>query len=462
MDIFSSEHILLQEEDSDKLVIYFTDAAARNFAGYKILQPYKVNRLFIKDNTRNWYNGPIEGLSNDIFDLVESLKKYTSKFQPENIYCMGGSMGAYAAIVIGCLIGANNILAFSPQMMLDTRLPNNPKHEKLLKVKNVYDLLKNNTSLNISIFCGSEDLLDIYTCYPSMMYPNIKFICIYGAPHNTAGYLKKLGVLDNTISYFLNHKEVPDLVLPTLNFPKQNGWHEKLEYAIDSFYSNSIEKALNHFLQLVSLFPAWSPLYAFISECYIKLKQFSLALDYIERAININDGEDTFYLKKGVILINLKEYDTAEESFLKAKEVAEDPMPLHDIKIGSIKAIKGELDDAEKIFKKLYEKENTNIQLLYQLGLLSIKKSSHKEAINYFSKALNLGDKSPNTLKHYKTAVIKYSRESYVRKEYSVAEKILTDFLKYAPNDEQILKELSCNLIMTEKINDAINILKEL
>jgi len=71
-----SDDIFLYEEvpDSQRLAIIFSHRGARRFGAYKTLQNTKINRLFVRDPTNTWYNGPVQNGWEDADALLERLR----------------------------------------------------------------------------------------------------------------------------------------------------------------------------------------------------------------------------------------------------------------------------------------------------------------------------------------------------------------------------------------------------
>ena len=79
--------------ESDKLLIIFSGAGARNFNCFKLLKEYPINRLFIRDETSSWYQNPVLGHWNDIDEMISLIRTISDRFERNKITCMGGSMG---------------------------------------------------------------------------------------------------------------------------------------------------------------------------------------------------------------------------------------------------------------------------------------------------------------------------------------------------------------------------------
>lgn len=93
----------------------------------------EVDRYFYKDTRISSYHKGINGLTNNIDETVEYLKRKLENY--ENIVFVGVSSGGYAAILFGSLLNINKVIAFKPQ----TRLFNEEKdyNKKYIDLINV-------------------------------------------------------------------------------------------------------------------------------------------------------------------------------------------------------------------------------------------------------------------------------------------------------------------------------------
>ena len=153
--------MFIEEKLSDKLLVIFSGVNATTFMGYKLFSTYNVNKLFIRDPNKSWYNGEIKNLSTDADDLLIKIKYITDKFELNNITMFGSSMGGYAAILFGVKLKVANVITFGPQIILNPKMPNNPSSMKNITYDNLHNILYENHNTNNTIYCGSEEILDI-------------------------------------------------------------------------------------------------------------------------------------------------------------------------------------------------------------------------------------------------------------------------------------------------------------
>jgi hypothetical protein len=80
-----------------------------------------INKILVRDFANAWYHRPIAGLGGDVDEIATSLRKLIDVFSPRQVITIGQSMGGYAAILFGFLLGVDKILSFGPLSFLDSR-----------------------------------------------------------------------------------------------------------------------------------------------------------------------------------------------------------------------------------------------------------------------------------------------------------------------------------------------------
>ncbi|MEZ9820000.1 alpha/beta fold hydrolase [Shewanella sp. 10N.286.45.A1] len=76
------------------------------------------NKIFIRDFEQNWYQSGLVDISNNIIQTAAFIRGEIDKINPEKLYFIGNSMGGYAAILFGNLIGTGEVIAFAPQTFI--------------------------------------------------------------------------------------------------------------------------------------------------------------------------------------------------------------------------------------------------------------------------------------------------------------------------------------------------------
>lgn len=78
-----------------------------------------VKRLFVRDLRQAWYHRGMPGHGTMLVDVADALKELLAAHEVERLVVAGNSSGGYAALVFGTLLGADTVLCFSPQTILD-------------------------------------------------------------------------------------------------------------------------------------------------------------------------------------------------------------------------------------------------------------------------------------------------------------------------------------------------------
>lgn len=400
-----NDYILFRKSsESERLVVFFSDAGSKNFTGFDLLKDLPVNQLFVRDPNRSWYNEGVEGAWNDIEHLISILKTYTDQFKAEDITFIGGSMGGYASMLFGSLLNIGQVLAFSPQIMLDHRLPNNPSERIKLKYPNLYDEVSKNNYTKFCIYIGSEDLEDIYNIYPSHLYENITVYCINGAPHNAMSYLHKMSILSTLMTNFILYRR-PAIPLSLFSIWDNTDTLNEISQLIESHYFlNNVNDII---IQLSFANPHWVILQEWLGLYYAKTGDHRLALEAYSKVLGTKgDITGELYFKMGESAVQIQELTQAESYFNQSICFGlASKLSLYTSKLGAVKMLKGEYIEAIELQEKALSFNSKNSLAFYQLGLVYLKLKQYQQSVYYFNKAISYGNASSLTKKHLKTAL---------------------------------------------------------
>jgi pimeloyl-ACP methyl ester carboxylesterase len=78
-----------------------------------------VKRLFVRDLRQAWYHRGMPGHGDSLLDVAQALKEVLTSHDVQRLVVAGNSSGGYAALVFGTLLGADTVLCFAPQTILD-------------------------------------------------------------------------------------------------------------------------------------------------------------------------------------------------------------------------------------------------------------------------------------------------------------------------------------------------------
>lgn len=89
------------------------------FEFFNLTKNHDLNCIYVRDLYQAWYHKGLPGVADDIAGIAVFLKEEIKKSGAERVVLTGNSMGGYAAILIGALVNADEVQAFSPQTFID-------------------------------------------------------------------------------------------------------------------------------------------------------------------------------------------------------------------------------------------------------------------------------------------------------------------------------------------------------
>lgn len=112
------------DSEADQLVLAFSCVNGKLGAMFHnrfalLTDQARVHQLFVKDPSHRWFQGGIEGLTGSMEETLSFLQRLLTLGNYRRLVCVGASMGGYMALLVGSVLGADRVLAFSPQTFLD-------------------------------------------------------------------------------------------------------------------------------------------------------------------------------------------------------------------------------------------------------------------------------------------------------------------------------------------------------
>jgi pimeloyl-ACP methyl ester carboxylesterase len=89
------------------------------FEFFSLTGDIPVKRLFVRDLRQSWYHRGMPGHGDSLLAVAESLAALIEAHDVDRLVVAGNSAGGYAALVYGTLLGADVVLCFAPQTILD-------------------------------------------------------------------------------------------------------------------------------------------------------------------------------------------------------------------------------------------------------------------------------------------------------------------------------------------------------
>jgi hypothetical protein len=112
--------------DPGRAVLLICFSGLRGKLGFPVFEFNKitsklqdVNKIYLRDQHRIWYHRGVNGIGDNIGSVVTFLRDYTLHPSTKRVVVLGNSGGAYAALLFGYLLSADEVHAFSPKTVLD-------------------------------------------------------------------------------------------------------------------------------------------------------------------------------------------------------------------------------------------------------------------------------------------------------------------------------------------------------
>lgn len=111
--------VLVDIRHSDWPLIISFAGLGDQFQFRNMLATLDVNVIYLRDLKHNWYLNGVPGVGNTVEEITTFLLGKKSQYSFRKIITIGASAGGFAALLFGSRIGADVIMAFSPQTFMD-------------------------------------------------------------------------------------------------------------------------------------------------------------------------------------------------------------------------------------------------------------------------------------------------------------------------------------------------------
>jgi len=167
-----------------------------------------VNIVFLKDFKQAWYQCGLLGLTKDIIETADFLKK-SLPITTEKIVTLGTSSGGFAAILFGCLLGAQESISFAPQTFLNKRefmrfrsidsRWSEFQESRFLDLKNIIE----EADTIHHIYVGKDNEVDMLHASNISHSKHVVLYPLESSSHNVAKTLKDTGQLDSILKLLM-------------------------------------------------------------------------------------------------------------------------------------------------------------------------------------------------------------------------------------------------------------------
>ncbi len=213
-------------------------------------------------------------------------------------------------------------------------------------------------------------------------------------------------------------------------------------------YKGEYDKALEYFQKAIELNPKNDDAYSGMGVSYYQQKEYDIAIESYQKAIELNPKNDNGYLIIGGSYYNKEEYDRALEYFQKAIELS----PKNDNAYGAMGVYynnKGEYDKAIEYFQKAIELNPKSYSTYYNIGFAYNNKEEYDSALEYFQKTIELNPKNDS-------AYIGMGASYHDKGEYDKALESYQKAIKLNPKNDNAYYNMGNSYSKKEEYDNAL------
>jgi len=190
----------LMPADSDVAIVAFSNLrlpADDGFHFQTLMESFPdVSRLLVRDPSELWYNAGLPGIGETVEEIAAWLRTKLAELGAERVVTVGTSMGGYAAILFGCMVGARRALALAPQSLLDVRLPALvPPPEVNRQVIDLEPVMRDFPQTEVDVVFGRDSILDVFHAQRIGVLDSVRLLSPQRSGHLIARQLKREGRL---------------------------------------------------------------------------------------------------------------------------------------------------------------------------------------------------------------------------------------------------------------------------
>jgi hypothetical protein len=135
-------------------------------------------KLFVRDPSARWYNAGLPGVGRTLTEIAGRLEREVERLGATRVIAMGPSMGGYAAILFGCMMGAERVVAIAPQTLLDPRLRHAPAADVELEAPDLRSFVSAAPATRIDIVAGWDDHVDVFHSQRIAELPSVRVLAL--------------------------------------------------------------------------------------------------------------------------------------------------------------------------------------------------------------------------------------------------------------------------------------------
>lgn len=198
------------------------------FEFFQLARGVPVKKLFFRDLHQAWYHRGLGTAGRTIRQAAEFIQSEVAAQRIERVVMFGNSMGGYAGILFGCLTGAQEVHAFSPQTFISPwKLIRNRDFRWKYDIwraylsrepSTYYDLqaaLATAPATRCHVYYSTASKLDTVHARHLERFPNVSLHAYPEGGHRLIQHLKQTGALTGLLERALVPAAEPALLPPS-------------------------------------------------------------------------------------------------------------------------------------------------------------------------------------------------------------------------------------------------------
>lgn len=187
------------QANSETAIIAFSGLKVRpgRFHLFNLVKHFPESSIvLVRDPANNWYNTGLPSIGDTVEEIAAAIDRQLTELHAKRIVAVGSSMGGYAAILFGCMLGAERVVALSPQTLLDPELPVLvPSAEVPLQVPDLKPVMHDAPQTHVELAVSWENLLDVFHAQRVADVPSARVLGVPISKHILAVELDGKGEL---------------------------------------------------------------------------------------------------------------------------------------------------------------------------------------------------------------------------------------------------------------------------
>ena len=239
---------------------------------------------------------------------------------------------------------------------------------------------------------------------------------------------------------------------------------DELRKLLKPYSENKFQEVINQCKVLLIRFPNSFQIYNLLGSCFASLNLYSKAIEYYEKAVDINSKISSIYINLGKTCNHINDNEKALINYKKAIDLDPNNASVHN-SIGIILLIYKDYSSSIKHLNKAIELKSDFADPYYNLGMLYQETSNYNYAKEHYKKALKINS---NYFKAYNNLGNIYLDEKKLKKSHYYYKKALSIEPDYYDAKQNIanlyfkLKKYSKSKAIFDKFDDRKSIAQSL